>query len=235
MRNPPPISTSSPRETITSCFLGKRVQRQERGGRTVIDDERGRIGFGGSTPPVQNPQQKRLDVHVPAAARAGFEIQFEVAVILRDLDDMFERGLAQRRAPQVGMQNDPGGIDHRPKGITLARSRELAGDALGQRIDALPAADFGVWRPAAISRRRTARNCARRSSTQSADTREQRLACGAQQQFVDGGKQPEEIAALPLRPRSLRLLHRHSRIRAAYLIIAERWPGRYRHCECDRD
>ena len=61
-RKPPPISTSSPRETIDFASCRERREHQQRGGGVVVDDDR-RFGAGQAA-------QQRLGMDVAAAAIA---------------------------------------------------------------------------------------------------------------------------------------------------------------------
>ena len=79
MRKPPPISTSSPRETMTSRPAGERREHEQRRRRVVVDDDR-RFGAGQAA-------EQRLGVHVAPPARAAAQVVFERRVASRDLGD----------------------------------------------------------------------------------------------------------------------------------------------------
>ena len=87
MRKPSPISISSPRETITSRPSASAREREQHRGRVVVHDER-RLGAG-------QPAQDRGDVILPRAARAVAQVELEVRVAARGLDDLRERLLAR--------------------------------------------------------------------------------------------------------------------------------------------
>jgi hypothetical protein len=80
-------------------------------------------------------------VHVSSTARTGFKIELEVAVVLRDFDQMMESGVAQWSAAKIGMKNDTGRIDHRAERITPSRGK-VFGNLLRQQIDILLQAVF---------------------------------------------------------------------------------------------
>ena len=68
-RNAPPISISSPRETIDLLAKGERVEHQHHGGGVVVDDRRG-LGAG------QVAQQRR-DMIVALAPPPGRQVEFQ--------------------------------------------------------------------------------------------------------------------------------------------------------------
>ena len=75
---------------------GQFVEREKDGGGVVVDgDRRG----------AEEPFEQAGEVHVAFAAAAGGEIVFQVGVARG------ERGGAERRASQVGVQDDAGGVD----------------------------------------------------------------------------------------------------------------------------
>jgi serine/threonine protein kinase len=86
--------------------LGQGVERQQHRGGVVVDH--GRVGGAGEG------AQVRRDVDVALAAAAGRRIVFERARAGRHLLDGRDRRLGEHRAPEVGVQHHPAGVDHRP-------------------------------------------------------------------------------------------------------------------------
>ena len=114
-RKLPPISISSPRETIDSLAVGERVEREHQRRRAVVDDER---VFGAG----QLAEQRRA-VHVARAALAAARRR------IRDCDApaavraiASTRGARQRRAPEVRVQHDAGRVEDGAQG-GLRRAR----------------------------------------------------------------------------------------------------------------
>ncbi len=87
MRNEPPISTNSPRETMHLAAFGQRVQRQQHRGGVVVDDDGRDFALGR----VQQFREQAIDVDVALAALAGGEVEFQVRVALRDFGDVLQR------------------------------------------------------------------------------------------------------------------------------------------------
>jgi hypothetical protein len=120
MRNEPPISISSPRETITSCAC-QRIQHQQHRGRVVVYHGRG-LGTGEFA-------QQLLDVAVAVTARALAEIEFKVAGLRHDRLYRRHRLCWQQRTAEVGVQHRAGEIEHAPQ-----RRAEGRGQAFLQRL-----------------------------------------------------------------------------------------------------
>ncbi len=92
-------------------------------------------------------------MQIAAAARAAVEVVLERRVAARDCDDAIDRGGRERRAPEVGVDDDAGRVDHAlqrgaeravephrgrrfdlPRGGALVRDRRAAaGDGAAQR------------------------------------------------------------------------------------------------------
>ena len=125
--------------------LGQRVERQQHGGRVVVDDRR-RLGAG-------QRAQVVLDHPIAVAARAPFEVVFEVDRRARGEADRFHRGFRQHRAPEIGMDHHAGGVDHRMPCRTVGGAGlRAAYDFPQHRV----AAGGQRVRPAAIESRRSA-------------------------------------------------------------------------------
>ena len=106
IRNEPPISTSWPRETMTSRALAQGCEREQDRGRVVVDDVRG-LG-------LEKRRQERGQQVGALAALARFEVQLEVAVAGGD-GERVHGGTRQRGASEVGVQDHAGGVDHSPQ------------------------------------------------------------------------------------------------------------------------
>ena len=70
-------------------------------------------------------------MYVTLAALAGGEIELEIGITLRDAGSMFQRRGAQWCPPEIGMQNDTGGVDDRAQ-RSRQRLPDLAFDRRGQ-------------------------------------------------------------------------------------------------------
>ena len=129
-RKPPPISTLSPRLTTTSRPAASAASDEQHGGGVVVDHDR-RLG-------AAQPGQQPADVVVPRAPVAGVEVELEVPVAGR-------LPVAEGRPPEVGVEQDAGGVDHRAQ----QRPLELAGAARGPTRDRRPRSRPGPRRRAA--------------------------------------------------------------------------------------
>ena len=85
---------------------GEGVQGEEHRGRVVVHDQR-RLG-------AQEPGQDRLHVRHPRPARSPLQVQLQIRVAARGLDDRGDRLLREHGPPQVGVDHDAGGVDHGP-------------------------------------------------------------------------------------------------------------------------
>ena len=124
MRKLPPISTSSPRDTTHLASGGQRVQRQEHGGRVVVDDERG-LGAGERAQVVG-------DERVAVAAPAGGEVELEVDGAARGRDD-------RRRSPPRRAARGRGWCAGRRPVALTTRAEPRRGGAVEARGDRAPA------------------------------------------------------------------------------------------------
>ncbi len=111
MRNAPPISISSPRETIASRPLRQRVEHEQHRGGVVVDDRRV-LGAG-------ELAQQRAHMIVALAALAGVEVEFQRNGRAHGRDRRLDRRLGEQRAAEIGVQHRAGEIEHR----TQARAR----------------------------------------------------------------------------------------------------------------
>ena len=87
--------------------FGESGEREQNRSRVVVDDER-RLGTG------QAPEE-RPEVILARAALAALEVVLEVRVAGADLHDAGERGLGERRATEVRVDEDAGRIQHAPQ------------------------------------------------------------------------------------------------------------------------
>ena len=204
-RNPPPISTSSPREITTSRPGASARQDQHGRGGVVVDDDRG-LGAG-------DRGEQRLGVHRARAARARREVVFEIGVAARDRGDALDRRVRQRRAAEVGVNHDAGGVDDRPQRSARLDRQRAARRALRSRPPRLrdvfagrdPRAERVGARPAARrpSRRRRAalRARARRRAAASMSMLGMILKSGTQLEIITFGTAWNALAPLePLAP-----------------------------------
>ena len=88
--------------------LGQRVDGEQHGGRVVVDDHG---GFGSYDLP-----ESRLGVHLAVSALAGHEIELEVRVGRGHERDAPCRLGRQGGAAEIGVDQDPGGVDERAEG-----------------------------------------------------------------------------------------------------------------------
>ena len=150
--------------------LRERGEREQHGGGVVVDDERG-LGAG------QPPEELR-EVILARAALAALEVVLEVRVARADLDDARERGVRERRAPEIRVHENAGRVEH-----AAQRGPARAGEL---REDASTSAPGSP--PAPISSR------ARSSTARAARDHELvRLGCEplVAEQLVDGGQVAE--------------------------------------------
>ena len=98
MRNDPPISTSCPRETITSRPAARAVSIEQHGGGVVVHHH-GRLGAGQAA-------EQRLDVVVAGAPLARLQVVLQGAVGAGHLQDALHGGLGQQGPAQVGVHHD---------------------------------------------------------------------------------------------------------------------------------
>ena len=82
--------------------------QHDRGG-VVVDDQR---GFGAG-----DRRDQRFGVHGPRSARTLLEVVFEIAVAARERGDPLDGRVAERRASQVGVDDDAGRVDDGPAAI----------------------------------------------------------------------------------------------------------------------
>ena len=105
MRKPSPISTSWPRETTISRPPASAASASTSAAAPLLTQ------IAASAPVSSHTQ--RGDVVLARAAPAGREVELQVRVAGRDGLHARERGLRQRRAAEVGVQDDAGGVEHR--------------------------------------------------------------------------------------------------------------------------
>ena len=99
--------------------LGEGHQNQEQGRRVVVHYQRGlRPGDVAHDP---------FGVYITFAARAGFQVIFERGVARRHRLDRLDRRVTQRGAPQVGVDDHAGGIDHGAQGGCAAAVEQFGG------------------------------------------------------------------------------------------------------------
>ena len=139
-RKPPPISTSSPRDTTTSRPRASDAEREQHRGRVVVDDD---PGFGAARAGEQPP-----DMLVAGSARVRSLMRYSrFEYDGGDIDRVGERAGAERRPAEVGVQQHAGRV-HDPTQCArpqLVDPRRCVGDDVGERdVDA--AIDIGTRR-----------------------------------------------------------------------------------------
>ena len=75
--------------------------------------------------------QQSAHMGMARAAFAGFKIVFKICVALGDLDDGLKAFLAERRSPQIGIDDDAGGVEYRAQAgalLLLEKLIDLGGD-----------------------------------------------------------------------------------------------------------
>ena len=119
MRNDPPISTSSPRETMTSPPSASAFSVSSTAAALLLTT------MVATSRPMSpnNLGEQPVHMHIALAALAGRQIKFQVGVALRDFDHALQRRAAQRRAPQVGVQDHARRVDHRPQRVGMRFSQ----------------------------------------------------------------------------------------------------------------
>ena len=105
MRKAPPISISSPRETIASRPLAERVEDEQHGGGVVVDD--GRVLGAGQL------AEKAAHMIVALAAPAAREIELERDGAAHGRDRGLDRRLGEQRAAEIGVQHGAGQVEDR--------------------------------------------------------------------------------------------------------------------------
>ena len=83
-------------------------------------------------------------MHITTAARSGLKVEFDVAVVLCNIDKVTESSITQRGASKIGVKNDARSINHTAERVTLPSS-ELLGNSVRQQFDALLQTIFGVF------------------------------------------------------------------------------------------
>ena len=128
IRTPPPISTSSPRETTTPPRPGQPDGEGQRR-RVVVRDERV-LGAG------QRDEVVLRDAR-PGPATTGRAVQLEEQVARREVRDRLDRGRRPGRPAEVGVDDDAGGVDHRRWGRDdrAGEAVEAVHDRRGERIE----------------------------------------------------------------------------------------------------
>ena len=102
---------------------------------------------------------------LPRAARAFAEIELEIRVAARRLDDLRERLRGERRAPEVRVHDHAGRVQHAPEATapraapssSRTRAREIAGIGAGADLLARPVEHRRAPRRPRADRRRRAR------------------------------------------------------------------------------
>ena len=97
----------------------QRGQHQERRGGVVVDDDRGLD--------AEEALQQRLGVRVAMAAAPRLHVVLEVRVAGRHLADALDGRRRQRRAPEVRVHDDAGGVDHTAQRRAGGLPQDLAG------------------------------------------------------------------------------------------------------------
>ena len=117
MRNDPPISTSSPRETTTSPPSASEFSASNTAAAllltTMVETSRSAV--------FSSFANKRSDMNIALAALAGLQIELEVGISLRNIGHVLQCGAAERRASEVGVQDDACSIDDGPQRVCERR------------------------------------------------------------------------------------------------------------------
>ena len=116
---------------------------EQRRGRAVVHRER-RLGAG-------QLAQQRLDVVLARPSRARLEVELEVGVAVGARGDRVARRRRERRAPEVRVHHDAGGVEHAPQRRAQPRPGAVdevgvvvgAGQQLGAAVGQLGACDRG--------------------------------------------------------------------------------------------
>ena len=176
-RKPPPISTSSPRETIDLASARERGEHQQRRGGVVVDDHRG-LGAG-------QPAEQRSAWTSRAAARPAREVVFEVACSRRRARAMRSTAAAAaaRGRDSCGRSTPVALITRRSDGADAARRagrrrRASIGGSPRRPARDLASAPGGATRP-------PPRRAARRRSGLAAVARFERAHAGTLPQLLD--------------------------------------------------
>ena len=163
-RKLPPISTSWPRETITSRPAASARSASTVGAGVVVHDRR-RLGAGQLAEQCGDPGG-------PPPPRSVAEVELQVAVSGGDLRDRLDRLRGQRGPAQPGVEQHAGRVDHRSQRSPLATRGSPAHERDVSRIDRLGLALLRVpssaRRCTSLTARRTAtRPCRRMGSASS--------------------------------------------------------------------
>ena len=124
MRNEPPISTSSPRETMTSPPSASVFSASRTAAALLLTTmvetlaSCARAGPDGVPHSRQQLAEQAVHVDIALAPLAGLDIELQVRITRGGFADVFQRGRRQRRAPQIGVQDHSGGVDYGGKRIT---------------------------------------------------------------------------------------------------------------------
>ena len=146
-RNEPPISTSCPRETMTSLPLATVLSTIARGGGVVVD-HRGRLGAG-------QLLQEPLDPAVASRALAGVEVGLEQRVAGQFRCDLPQGLGGQHRAAQAVCRMMPvalitcGSAGRRPTRTRWRASARIVcgGVSLGSRLSGCRFDEDALWPP----------------------------------------------------------------------------------------
>ena len=137
-------------------------EHDQRRRRVVVDDDCG-LGAGDAA-------QQRFRVPIASAAHAAFQVVLERRIAARDRGDPVDGGRRQRRASQVGVDDDAGRVDDGHQRWTKKRAARRAAAASSRRAATAPASTFpGV--PPAMARRNSAAATRRASTVASAPNR----------------------------------------------------------------
>ena len=179
-------------------FAGrKRFQREQHRGRVVVHDERV-LG-------AAQPTEHRLDVAVAGPALLRDEIELEVRVRARDAAQALDGERAQKRAAEIRMEHDAGGVDDGPKREEPRTTRDVRHPRRQrQSIDRGAAGEQSA--PLAIE------DVAHRNREANArDVGDVGVRGQHAQKLIDGGQVPEGGRAVSAHARSPRLSRARAR------------------------
>ena len=95
--------------------FGKGIERQQNRRSVIVHHNCGILR--GNAHPAEEAREPTVGVHVPPAAFTGSGIEFQIGIRSGRPVDVLQRRRPQGRSAQIGVQNNPGGIDHRAQRI----------------------------------------------------------------------------------------------------------------------
>ena len=125
MRNAPPISTISPRETITSRPAASVLSTSTVAAALLLTTS---AASAPACPPRRRERlEEALDVVLALGAAAGAEVRLQVGEAAGDLGERLLRGVRERRAAEVGVEQHAGGVDRAAQAARGGAFEDLGG------------------------------------------------------------------------------------------------------------